>query len=274
MGIQGRGSAHERCSERVAGDDRGVRPGSWRRRGSGWCRCGCHWGRHRVFGSAARGGGPESAVAAVEAAGGEVVKENANLGTLTVRAAASGFVSRVSASSVIEGAARSRPIGSVPRDKPLGVESENGGTGRAAAAKPAVGMDPLDAQLWGLRMVRSDLARQVQPGKKAVKVGVLDSGIDARNPDIAPNFDWKLSRNFAPDIPEIDGVVRVQWLRRPGRLGRQRSRYPRGRHDRRRGQRRRRLRCRAERDTGGDPRRSGQRLPVPRPGHRRPDVRR
>ncbi len=146
------------------------------------------------------------AVAAVEAAGGEVVKENANLGTLTVRAAASGFVSRVSASSVIEGAARSRPIGSVPRDKPLSVESENGGTGRAAAAKPAVGMDPLDAQLWGLRMVRSDLARQVQPGKKAVKVGVLDSGIDARNPDIAPNFDWKLSRNFAPDIPEIDGV--------------------------------------------------------------------
>jgi len=55
-------------------------------------------------------------------------------------------------------------------------------------------------------MVRSDLARQVQPGKKAVKVGVLDSGIDARNPDIAPNFDWNLSRNFAPDIPEIDGV--------------------------------------------------------------------
>ncbi|MFC9692642.1 S8 family serine peptidase [Kribbella sp. NPDC056951] len=147
------------------------------------------------------------AVAAVKAAGGEVVKENANLGTLTVRAAASGFVGRVSASSAIEGAARSRPIGTVPRaEKPLSVESENGGSGKVAAGKKVVGMDPLDAQLWGLRMVRSDLARRVQPGKKAVKVGVLDSGIDARNPDIAPNFDWKLSRNFAPDIPEIDGV--------------------------------------------------------------------
>ncbi|MET9271237.1 S8 family serine peptidase [Kribbella sp. NPDC003557] len=147
------------------------------------------------------------AIAAVKAAGGEVVKENAHLGTLTVRAAASGFVTRVSASSAVEGAARSRPIGSVPQQKPRTVEQENGGTGKAATAKKqAVGMDPLDAQLWGLRMVRSDLARTVQPGKKSVKVGVLDSGIDARNPDIAPNFDWKLSRNFAPDIPEIDGV--------------------------------------------------------------------
>ncbi|TDD29774.1 serine protease [Kribbella turkmenica] len=147
------------------------------------------------------------AIAAVKAAGGEVVKENAHLGTLTVRAAASGFVTRVSASSAVEGAARSRPIGAVPQLKQRKtVEHENGGTGKGRAAKKSVGMDPLDAQLWGLRMVRSDLARTVQPGKKSVKVGVLDSGIDARNPDIAPNFDWKLSRNFAPDIPEIDGV--------------------------------------------------------------------
>ncbi len=148
------------------------------------------------------------AIAAVKAAGGEVVKENAHLGTLTVRAAASGFVSRVSASSAVEGAARSRPIGTVPQQKPRTVETENGGTSTSGAkvGKKTVGMDPLDAQLWGLKMVRSDLARTVQPGKKSVKVGVLDSGIDARNPDIAPNFDWKLSRNFAPDIPEIDGV--------------------------------------------------------------------
>ncbi|ADB34247.1 peptidase S8 and S53 subtilisin kexin sedolisin [Kribbella flavida DSM 17836] len=155
-----------------------------------------------------QGADKDQAVAAVRAAGGEVIKENANLGTLTVRAAASGFVSRVSASAAVEGAARSRPIGKLPRLKPNLVEQENLGAARAAAKKPAkraVGMDPLDAQLWGLRMVRSDLARTVQPGTKKVKVGVLDSGIDARNPDIAPNFDWKLSRNFVADLPEVDG---------------------------------------------------------------------
>ncbi|MFC0628961.1 S8 family peptidase [Kribbella deserti] len=155
-----------------------------------------------------------AALAAVEAAGGTLVKENVNLGTMTVRGPAAGFSTKVAASPAIDGAARNRSIGSVPQPKFNPVEEEHLIAGAAKAGAPkagapkaatAVGMDPLDDKLWGLRMVRSDLARQVQPGKKLVKVGVLDSGIDARNPDIAPNFDWNLSRNFAPDIPEIDG---------------------------------------------------------------------
>ncbi|MEU0095694.1 S8 family serine peptidase [Kribbella sp. NPDC006257] len=149
------------------------------------------------------------ALAAVRAAGGQVVKENRNLGTMTVRAAGTGFSLRVSQAASIEGAARSQVIGKIPQTKPNVVEQEHLGATAVtpkAATSVATGMDPLDAQLWGLRMVRSDLARTVQPGKKAVKVGILDSGVDARNPDIAPNFDWSLSRNFAPDLPEIDGA--------------------------------------------------------------------
>jgi subtilisin family serine protease len=34
---------------------------------------------------------------------------------------------------------------------------------------------------------------------------VLDTGIDGTHPDIAPNFDASLSRNFTTDIPLIDG---------------------------------------------------------------------
>src|SRR4029079_15559976 len=44
-----------------------------------------------------------------------------------------------------------------------------------------------------------------QPGDRGVLVGVLDTGIDGTHPDIAPNFDAGLSRNFTTDIPEIDG---------------------------------------------------------------------
>ena len=62
-------------------------------------------------------------------------------------------------------------------------------------------MDPLDGQLWGLTSVRSDLARTEQPGDRRVKVGVLDTGVDGTHPDIAPNFDAALSRNFTHDIP-------------------------------------------------------------------------
>ena len=42
-------------------------------------------------------------------------------------------------------------------------------------------------------------------------VGVIDTGIDGTHPDIAPNFDRALSRNFTTDIPvdangtEVDG---------------------------------------------------------------------
>jgi lantibiotic leader peptide-processing serine protease len=152
------------------------------------------------------------ALAAVQAAGGSVVKENTNLGTITVRAAESGFVTRMSKSPAVDGTARARPIGQLPQATPSKVEQEHlgavakgkGVAGKKPAAKNKTA-DPLDAQLWGLRMIRADLAHAKHPGKKAVKVGVLDSGIDARNPDIAPNFDWNLSRNFAADLPEIDG---------------------------------------------------------------------
>ena len=48
-----------------------------------------------------------------------------------------------------------------------------------------------------------------------MRVGILDTGVDGTHPDIAPNFDAKLSRNFTTDIPtdangdEVDGPCEV-----------------------------------------------------------------
>jgi subtilisin family serine protease len=44
-----------------------------------------------------------------------------------------------------------------------------------------------------------------EPGKPSVLVGIMDTGIDAAHPDIAPNFNAVLSRNFTTDIELIDG---------------------------------------------------------------------
>ena len=44
-----------------------------------------------------------------------------------------------------------------------------------------------------------------QQGDTRVLVGIIDTGIDGSHPDIAPNFDASLSRNFTVDIPLIDG---------------------------------------------------------------------
>jgi subtilisin family serine protease len=161
-----------------------------------------------------------SAQTAVRQAGGAVLRANKAVGLLTVTAPANGFTAAVSKATSVYGVAHRSAIGRVPAIKQK-VESEHTlapkarATASAASASAAArlrtaattaGLDPLDANQWGLRMVRSDLARDVQAGDKRVRVAVIDSGIDSRNPDIAPNFNAALSRNFAPDLPDIDGA--------------------------------------------------------------------
>jgi subtilisin family serine protease len=159
----------------------------------------------------------EAAEAAVRAAGGTVVKSNRAAGLITAKAPQNGFTARLAQSQAVAVAAPAKVIGRVPKSKlaprSTVVEKENKEGAAPAAAKPAapVGMDPLDGQLWGLTSVRSNLSRTKQPGDKRVKVGVIDTGIDGKHPDIAPNFDLADSRNFTQDIPfdelgqEVDG---------------------------------------------------------------------
>ena len=213
-----------------------------------------------------QGASRAAALAAVSAAGGTVIKQNAEVGTLTVQAPAAGFVQQASASPAIYGAAHTRPIGRVPDAAPAAgaarhlrdvVETEHNPNVSLApqldASLAPVGLDPLDANQWGLRMVKSDLARAVQPGDHGVMVGVLDSGVDATHPDIAPNINVALSRNFTTDIPTdpngapFDGPCEFAGCVDPPAVRRQRARHPRRRHRRGRGQRPRRLRRGARR---------------------------
>jgi subtilisin family serine protease len=156
--------------------------------------------------------GGADAVKAIEQAGGRVVERNDAVGMFRVVGPDAGFAERAAASSKLSGAAHRGPIGHAPARKP-DVEKEGKGAPAAASSAQrgptAAGMDPLDDKLWGLRMVRSDQARKVTGGDRRVSVGVLDTGVDASNPDIAANFDWNLSRNFAKDIPAIDGPCEV-----------------------------------------------------------------
>ncbi|MEO6085519.1 MAG: S8 family serine peptidase [Umezawaea sp.] len=160
----------------------------------------------------------DAAIGAIRAAGGEVTRTNDAVGVLTVKAPAAGFIERVSASDAVLGAAHVKPVGHSPAQpkvtqeqvKRAEVESENKTTKPNASPQKAkantAGMDPLDGDLWGLKMVRSDIARAKQAGDKRVYVGILDTGVDGTHPDIAPNFNNELSRNFTMDIPfDSDG---------------------------------------------------------------------
>ncbi len=158
---------------------------------------------------AADGVDVKAAERAVRDAGGKVVRSNAPAGLITATAPANGFTERLASVQEVLYTSPTISIGQSPDAKRArtdedSVEQENkqgaNPSARADAKAPA-GMDPLDGQLWGLTSVRSDLARTEQPGDKRVKVGVLDTGVDGSHPDIAPNFDAALSRNFTRDIP-------------------------------------------------------------------------
>ena len=67
-------------------------------------------------------------------------------------------------------------------------------------------VEPLAYLQWDMDDDRrhADGAHRQATGS-GVTVGIIDTGVDASHPDIAPNFDHRLSRNFTMDIPAIDG---------------------------------------------------------------------
>lgn len=56
-----------------------------------------------------------------------------------------------------------------------------------AAAAPV--KDPREAEQWDMQMIKAQRAHTTTDGSPSVVVGVLDSGIDASHPDLAPNID-------------------------------------------------------------------------------------
>ena len=67
--------------------------------------------------------------------------------------------------------------------------------------------EPLGSEQWDMTQIGATPtgSYRTERGSKAVKVGILDSGVDMTHPDIAANFDLADSRNFAPNIPALDG---------------------------------------------------------------------
>ncbi|MCI4063063.1 S8 family serine peptidase [Micromonospora sp. R77] len=151
----------------------------------------------------------DAAVAAITAAGGTVVSRTDDVGLFQVTSDRADFASRATAADALIGAAEQKAIGRKPKLDRVEQEHLLARTAKGVANGHAKKMDPLDDKLWGLEMIRADQARKIEPGDRRVTVGVLDTGVDASNPDLAPNFSWSLSRNFAPDLTDIDGPCEV-----------------------------------------------------------------
>jgi subtilisin family serine protease len=110
----------------------------------------------------------------------------------------------------LAGVARNRIVGyATPalRPKVDDVETLIAASGAPPSATAAADAEPLADLQWDMAMIHAtaDGSHAVDTGNPDVLVGIIDTGIDASHPDLAPNFNAELSRNFTTDIPLIDG---------------------------------------------------------------------
>ncbi len=165
-------------------------------------------------------GDAASGVAAIEEAGGTVVDVTEEVGLALVEAPSEAFLTDVQAEPAVTGAAHNQSVGLEKPDMPHRyVEERPAAAERSqAAARPGRkggqsgirGGEPLADKQWDMAMIGAtpDGAHRKATGN-GVDVGIIDTGIDASHPDIAPNFDAARSRNFTMDMPDIDGPCEV-----------------------------------------------------------------
>ena len=158
---------------------------------------------------------PGTAHRAVKNAGGSIVRENRDVGVATVRSDNKEFIRAVMGERALAGAAHNRIIGESPKvQRTADVEGTHGTTKPASPGNaPSKGAEPLAGKQWDMKQIHAteDGSYKKEPGDRRVLVGVLDTGVDGDHPDIAPNFNRRLSKNFTTDIPtdanggEVDG---------------------------------------------------------------------
>ncbi|MEQ4716213.1 S8 family serine peptidase [Nonomuraea sp. B19D2] len=143
---------------------------------------------------------------AVERAGGTTMGGDARLGYLTA-SGSGGFLEAVGADRAIIGVSPDRSIGFatnrvIAPEGRTGAKSSTAGSPDAGSFTKNRAGEPLAGRQWDMRMIGAERANAKAPGTKQVLVGVIDTGVDGKHPDIAPNFNRELSRNFVTDKPK------------------------------------------------------------------------
>jgi lantibiotic leader peptide-processing serine protease len=171
--------------------------------------------------------GPDAAAErAITKAGGQVVQVNAKIGYAYVTSRNSRFRSDVAATGAVQGAAAERVVGRAPQlrrpasreverltKEAKGLQAKPGLADAPAAKKStaaAIAPEPLANLQWDMRMIGATPTGSYALNQgQGVRVGIIDTGIDGSHPDIAPNFNKALSRNFVTDMTDIDGPCEV-----------------------------------------------------------------
>ena len=142
----------------------------------------------------------------LEAADLELTSINPAVGMVTLRSTADDVAETATGIDGVAHAVTDQSIGWSPDEpaEPTGGDQTPVQDPLQPPAPPAGG-DPFDGWLWGLAEIEATQAHEVTTGRRDVRVGVIDTGVDASHPDLADAYDHERSRTFVADIPALDG---------------------------------------------------------------------
>ncbi|RCG33050.1 peptidase S8 and S53 subtilisin kexin sedolisin [Sphaerisporangium album] len=178
-------------------------------------------------------GARDDALGAIRAAGGTAGAVDAKLGYVVARGAGTAFAERLGSSRSVVGVTSDRRIGAATALTSASTraaaataegvtETTSASTALASTASKG-GADPLSSRQWDMKMIGATASGSYAKarGSKKVLVGIIDTGVDGNHPDIAPNFNRALSRNFVTDRPndsngkKLDGPCEVKSCKDP-----------------------------------------------------------
>jgi subtilisin family serine protease len=147
-------------------------------------------------------GAKDRALAVIKKDGGTALSTEARLGYVVARGPGSRFLESLAASDAVAGVSSDREIGFAASDAVAAPARESASDIRGV--KLSAGAEPLAGRQWDMKMIgaTAEGSYATAPGSKKVLVGIIDTGVDGKHPDIAPNFNRELSRNFVTDRPE------------------------------------------------------------------------
>jgi subtilisin family serine protease len=116
-------------------------------------------------------------------AGGRVVQSWPQLGVVVATSPDAGFAVAVRQLPAVVAAGPSRNLAELAAARPVATVSNVDGRMTPGGA------EPLAQFQWSMRQIRADRAHRVSDGSRDVVVGVVDGGLDASHPDLAPNVD-------------------------------------------------------------------------------------
>ncbi|HEX6291627.1 MAG TPA: S8 family serine peptidase [Herpetosiphonaceae bacterium] len=142
---------------------------------------------------------PTDAAAIIARAGGELVHSYGEIGVVIARSDNAAFRSHLLADSRIENAAATTGFG-----MRLQEDTVEGGPAGDLPNVPAADGDNLSGLQWDMRQIKTPEAHAITGGSRAVLAGDLDTGLDYRHPDLAPNIDFSKSVSCESGAPNQD----------------------------------------------------------------------